>query len=124
VILTFGMSWWPAWMHHAHREQHWRVLGIIEPENAAPSPPAIDRYVLLVDGPFAYLKGSAGEQYITATRRGGRWWIKPNTSANPRRGIPPGELPDNAPANRMASLGMAQSGRSRGRDPYPMRPTL
>lgn len=123
-MLTFGMSGWPTWLHHAHREQHWRVLEVIEPEDVAPSPAAIDRYILLADGPFAYLKGSDGEQYITAIRRGGRWWIKPNTGANPRRGIPPGELPGNAPANRMASLGMALSGRSRRRDPYPMRPTL
>jgi len=44
-----------------------------------------------VDGPFAYLKGSDGEQYITATRRDGRWWIEANTTAYPRRGTPPGD---------------------------------
>ena len=37
VVLTFGMSGWPVWVHHAGREQHWRVLEIIEPENPAPS---------------------------------------------------------------------------------------
>ena len=91
AVLAFGMSGWPVWVHHAHREQHWRVLEVIEPENTAPSPAAIDRYILLADGPFAFLKGSDGEQYITATRRGGRWWITPNTSANPRRGTSPGD---------------------------------
>jgi hypothetical protein len=76
-------------VHHARREQHWRVLKIIEPENAAPSRVGVSRYILLVDGPFAFYKGHDGEQCITATRRRGRWWITPNTSANPRRGIPP-----------------------------------
>jgi hypothetical protein len=42
-----------------------------------------------VDGPFAYLKGSDGEQYITAPRRDGRWWIAPDTTAHPRRGTRP-----------------------------------
>jgi hypothetical protein len=91
AVLTFGMSGWPTWLHHAHREQHWRLLEVIEPEKAAASPAAINRYTLLVDGPFAFLKGSAGEQYITATRRDGRWWIMPNTTANAWRGIPPGD---------------------------------
>jgi hypothetical protein len=50
----------------------------------------IDRFILLVDGPFAYLKGRDGEQYITATRRGGRWWIASDTTAWPRRGTSPG----------------------------------
>lgn len=49
------------------------------------------RFILLVDGSFAYLKGSDGEQYITATRRDGRWWIAPNTTAYPRRGTSPGD---------------------------------
>ena len=52
---------------------------------------ASGRYILLVDGPFAFYKGHDGEQYITATRWRGRWWITPNTSAHPRRGIPPGD---------------------------------
>jgi hypothetical protein len=38
VVLTFGMSGWPVWVHHARREQHWRILEVIKPENAAPSP--------------------------------------------------------------------------------------
>jgi hypothetical protein len=42
-----------------------------------------------VDGPFAYLKGRDGEQCITATRRDGRWWIKPDTSVYPRGGTSP-----------------------------------
>lgn len=54
-------------------------------------PADINRCILLADGPFAFFKGHEGEQYITATRRGGRWWITPNTGANPRRGFPPGE---------------------------------
>jgi hypothetical protein len=37
------------------------------------------------------LPGREGRQYITATRRGGRWWITANTTAWPRRGTPPGE---------------------------------
>jgi len=52
---------------------------------------ASGRYILLVDGPFAFDKGHDGKQYITATRRGGRWWITPNTSAHPRRGTSPGD---------------------------------
>ena len=75
------MSGWPTWVHHAHREQHWRVLEVIEPEKAAPSPAAVNRYILLADGPFAYLKGSDGEQYITATRRDSRWRIGGDKSA-------------------------------------------
>jgi transposase len=77
--------------HHACREQHWRVIEVSEPENTAPSRTGISRYILLVHGPFAFLKGSDGEQYITATRRRGRWWITPNTSANSRRGTSPGD---------------------------------
>jgi hypothetical protein len=49
------------------------VLEIIEPDTTAASPPRTDRYILLANGPFAYLKGSEGEQYITATRRRSRW---------------------------------------------------
>jgi hypothetical protein len=41
--------------------------------------------------PAAYLKGRDGEQYITATRRGGRWWITPNTAVYPRRGTSSGD---------------------------------
>jgi hypothetical protein len=52
---------------------------------------ASGRYILLVDGRFAFPKGRDGEQYITATRRGGRWWITPNTSAHPRCGTSPGD---------------------------------
>ena len=54
---------------------HWHVLEIIEPDTAEASPARTDAYVLLVQGPFAYLP-SEGEQYITATRRDGRWWIR------------------------------------------------
>ena len=43
-----------------------------------------------MSGPFAYLPGK-GQQYITATRRGGRWWIAPNATARPRRGTLPGD---------------------------------
>ena len=91
AVLSYGRAGWPVWVHHACREQHWRVLEIIEPDTTAARPAGTNRYILLVDGPFAYLKGSEGEQYITATRRGGRWWITPNTSANPRRGTSPGD---------------------------------
>ena len=91
AVLSFGRAGWPVWVHHAHREQHWRVLEIIEPEIGATRKAVVDRYILLVDGPFAYLKGSDGEQYITAARRGGRWWITPNTTAHPRRGTSPGD---------------------------------
>jgi hypothetical protein len=91
AVLTSGRSGWPIWVHHAHREQHWHVLEIIEPENTAPSLTGISRYILLVDGPFAFLKGSAGEQYMTAPRREGGWWITPNTGAHPRRGTSSGD---------------------------------
>jgi hypothetical protein len=77
-------------VHHAHREQHWRALEIIEPENTAPIPAGIGRCLLLADGPFGFLKGNDGEQYITAARCDGQWWITPDTSASPRREIPPG----------------------------------
>jgi hypothetical protein len=62
----------------------------VEAEVEARRTAVVDRYLLLVEGPFAYLKGRDGEQHITATRRGGRWWITPNTSAYPRRGTSPG----------------------------------
>lgn len=91
MALTFGVSGWPVWLQHAHREQHWRVLEVIEPESTPPSPAGLSRDVLLADGPFAFHKGHEGEQYITATRRGGRWLITPNTSVNSRRGFPPGD---------------------------------
>jgi hypothetical protein len=90
VALTYGISGWPTWVHHEHREMHWHVLEIIEPDTAAASPASTDRYILLVQGPFAYLPGE-GEQYITASRRQGRWWIAPNTTAHPRRGTSPGD---------------------------------
>jgi hypothetical protein len=89
AVLSYGRSGWPVWVHHAHREQHWRVLEIIESDTAAARPADASRYILLVDGPFAYLKGRDGEQYITATRRDGRWWITPNTAVYPRRGTSP-----------------------------------
>jgi hypothetical protein len=91
AVLTYGISGWPTWVHHEHREMHWHILEIIEPDIAEATPARTDRYILLVDGPFAYLKGRDGEQYITATRRGGRWWITPNTTAHPRRGTSPGD---------------------------------
>jgi hypothetical protein len=91
AVLTYGISGWPTWVHHEGREMHWHVLEIIEPDIAEAAPARTDRYILLVDGPFAYLKGSEGEQYITATRRGGRWRIAPNTTVHPRRGTPPGD---------------------------------
>ena len=72
AVLSYGISGWPVWVHHAHREQHWLVLEIIEPDTPAATPAGTDRFILLVDGPFAYLKGGDGEQYVTVTRRGGR----------------------------------------------------
>ena len=77
-------------VHYEGREMHWHVLEIIEPDTAEASPAGTGAYVLLVQGPFAYMPGE-GEQYITATRRGGRWQIAPNTSARPRRGTSPGD---------------------------------
>ena len=91
AVLTYGISGWPTWVHHEGREMHWHVPEIIEPDTATASPARTGRYILLVQGPFAYPKGSGGEQYITATRRGGRWWIAPNTTARPRRGTSPGD---------------------------------
>jgi hypothetical protein len=90
AVLTYGISGWPTWVHHEHREMHWHVVEIIEPDTAGASPASTDRYILLVQGPFAYLPGE-GEQYITAIRRRGRWWITPNTTAHPRRGTSPGD---------------------------------
>ena len=78
----------PTWVHHNQREMRWYVLEIIEPDTAAASPARIDRYILLVDSPFAYVPGE-GEEYIIATRRGGRWRIAPDTTAGPR-GTSPG----------------------------------
>jgi hypothetical protein len=91
AVLTFGRSGWPVWVTTPTASSTGGVLEVIEPENTAASPADSNRYILLVDGPFAFLKGMDGEQYITATRRGDRWWITPNTSVNPRRGFPPGE---------------------------------
>jgi len=68
---------------------HWHILEIIEPGIADAAPARASRYVLLVQGPFAYLPGE-GEQYMTATYCGGRWQLTPNTGANPRRGTSPG----------------------------------
>ena len=69
---------------------HWHVLEIIEPDISEASPARTDAYVLLVNGPFAYVPGEGG-QHITATRQGGRWRIAPNTTARPRRGTSPGD---------------------------------
>ena len=77
AVLTYGTSGWPTWVHHARRELHWRVLEIIEPRTAPASPAVTGRYILRVQGPFAYLPGREGRQYITAIRRDGRWWIEP-----------------------------------------------
>ena len=90
AVLTCGISGWPAWVHHEGREMHWHILEIIEPDTANASPARTARYVLPVQGPYAYLPGE-GEQYITATRRGGRWRITPDTAARPRRGTSPGD---------------------------------
>ena len=96
---------------------HWHVVEIIEPDISAASPVGTGRYVLLVHGPFAYLPGE-GEQYITATRRSGRWRITPNTTAWPRRGSPPGQLPcgmrptaDPGDAPRPGELGVTAGNR-------------
>ncbi len=40
---------------------------------------------------LAGVKGCDGEQCITATRRGGRWWIAPHTAVYPRQGTSPGD---------------------------------
>ena len=69
---------------------HWHVPRNHRARHRRSLPAGTDRYILLVQGPFAYLPGE-GEQYITATRRGGRWWITPNTTARPRRGTSPGD---------------------------------
>lgn len=36
---------------------HWRILEIIEPDMVNATPASTDRYILLADGPFAFLKG-------------------------------------------------------------------
>lgn len=54
------MSGRPTWVYHAHREQHWRVLEVIEPENTTPSPGGLGRYVLMAYGPFAFYPGPRG----------------------------------------------------------------
>ena len=53
AVLTYGISGWPTWVHHEGREMHWHVLEIIEPGTAKASPARTDRYILLVQGPFA-----------------------------------------------------------------------
>jgi hypothetical protein len=88
AALTYGISGWPTWVRHEGREMHWHVLEIIESDTAAASPACTDAYVLLAHGPFAYVPGE-GEQYISATRRHGRWWIAPDTTVHPRRGPRP-----------------------------------
>lgn len=89
AVLTYGMSGWPTWVHHAHRELSWRVLEVIEPGQHPPQPSVIDKYVLKVHGPLAYLPGRRGRLYIAARRHGGRWLVEPAASAYPRRGRPP-----------------------------------
>ena len=51
---------------------HWYVLEIIERETAAARLASTERYILLVQGQFAYLPGE-GEEYITpaGARAGG-----------------------------------------------------
>jgi hypothetical protein len=66
AVLTYGISGWPTWVHHEHREMHWHVPGIIEPDIAEATPARTHRYILLVQGPSAYVPGE-GEQYMTAT---------------------------------------------------------
>jgi hypothetical protein len=99
AILTYGMSGWPVWVHHARRDLSWRVLEIVEPEVRAGTvhggaarggavPPG--RYLLKVHGPLAYVAGYEGTFYIAAERDGDRWWIEPDAAAYPRRGTPPG----------------------------------
>src|SRR5436190_1289378 len=95
AVLTYGIRGWPTRVHHEGREMHWRVLEIIEPDTAKASPATTDTYILLVAGPYAYLPGDEGEQYINATRREGRWWIEPNKTAYPQRGRSPSELGGN-----------------------------
>jgi hypothetical protein len=88
TVPTYGMPGWPTWVHHSHREMHRHVLEIIEPDIGAATPASTSRYILLADGPFAYLKGHDGEQYITATRRGGRYGSRrtpPARAGEPRR---------------------------------------
>ena len=89
MTLVYGTTGWPVQVHHAGRDIWWRVLEVIEPETVPPAPATTDRYVLKVHGPLAYLPGPEGQQYIAATRDGGRWLIEPEPSAYPRRGRPP-----------------------------------
>jgi hypothetical protein len=91
AVLTFGISGWPVWVHHARRDQHWRVLEIVEPRAGRATPAGTDRYILRVEGPLAYLPDREGRSYIAARRYGGLWLIEPDASAYPRRGTPPGE---------------------------------
>jgi len=102
-------------VHHEHREMHWRVLEIIEPDTAKASPAATDVYILLVAGPYAYLPGDEGEQYITAIRRDGQWWIEPNTTAYPRRGTPPATEASRPPLPARASPHNASTPNGHGR---------
>jgi hypothetical protein len=90
AALVYGVAGWPVQVHHASRDQWWRVLEVIEPESVPPQPATTDRYILLVSGPLAYLPDRDGEMYIAARRDGDRWLIEPDASAYPRRRRPPG----------------------------------
>lgn len=94
AILTFGMSGWPVWVHHADRDLSWRVLEVMEPQ-IAPGGASVQRYVLKVHGPLAYLTGRDGTFYIATERQGDQWRIEPDPTAYPRRGTAPGELGSN-----------------------------
>ena len=59
-VLTYGISGWPTWVHHEQREMHWHVLEIIEPDTATAG---TDAYVLLVQGPFAYVPAEQEHTY-------------------------------------------------------------
>jgi hypothetical protein len=79
VALTYEISGWPTWVHHEGREMHWHVPEIIDlGSQSCPYQrlrPARARPVRLCAG--------EGEQYISATRRRGKWQIAPNTTARP-----------------------------------------
>ena len=96
AVLTFGMSGWPVWVHHAHRDLNWRVLEVIEPEvrpdttRSGPGRGGASRFLLKVYGPLAHVAGYEGTFYIAAERDGDQWWIRPDAGAYPRRGTPPG----------------------------------
>ena len=92
AVLTYGTAGWPVWVHHAHRDLHWRVLEVIEPRIPAATPGRTDRYILWVHGPFAYLPGRDGRQYVAVRRHAGQWLMEPDATAYPRRGTPAGEL--------------------------------